>query len=93
MQSRFDQNFSRPGQGRTRPVTPRQDPDRARAALTALLLFLAACSLLGGLGFLLVEDPKVAGIFAVSVLGFSAWIARETYRNSVRPLETSWSRK
>jgi hypothetical protein len=52
-----------------------------RATLTAAILFGGVCLMLGALGASMIESGKVLAIYGVAVLGFAAWVARETYRD------------
>lgn len=53
---------------------------RSRAILTAAILFGGMCLMLGTLGAMVIEAGNVLAIYCAAVLGFSTWVARETYR-------------
>jgi hypothetical protein len=53
---------------------------RSRAILNAAVLFGGVCLMLGVLGAMMIESAKVFAIYGAAVLGFAAWVSRETYR-------------
>jgi hypothetical protein len=52
---------------------------RLRATLTAAILFGGVCLVLGGLGAMMIESARVLMVYGVGVLGFAAWVSRDTY--------------
>ncbi|SCY57652.1 hypothetical protein [Microvirga guangxiensis] len=55
---------------------------RSRAILNAVILFGGVCLLLGVPGMIMIDSWRVLAIYAVAVLGFAAWVSRETYQGS-----------
>jgi hypothetical protein len=60
---------------------PEENPmTRLRAILKHALLFGGVCLVLGVLGAMTIESGKVLGIYGIAVLGFAAWVSRDTLR-------------
>jgi hypothetical protein len=58
---------------------PEENPmTRLRAILKHALLFGGVCLVLGVLGAMTIESGKVLGIYGIAVLGFAAWVSRDT---------------
>ena len=53
---------------------------RSRAILTTTILFAGICLMLGVPGAMMIESGQVLAIYGVGVLGFAAWVTRETYQ-------------
>ncbi|WP_114186158.1 hypothetical protein [Microvirga aerophila] len=55
---------------------------RFRATLMAAILFGGVCLMLGTLGAMMIESGRILSIYGVAVIGFAAWVCRETYQGS-----------
>jgi hypothetical protein len=53
---------------------------RFRAILNAAILFGGVCLVLEALGAMMIASGKILVIYGVVVLGFAAWISRDTYQ-------------
>lgn len=53
-----------------------------RAILTAGILFVGVCLVLGILGAMVIESGKVLAIYGIAVLTFAAWVSWDTYQGS-----------
>ncbi|MBM6581717.1 hypothetical protein ILT44_16080 [Microvirga sp. BT689] len=54
---------------------------RLRAITIAAIQFGGVCMMLGSLGAMTIESGRVLTVYGAAVLGFAAWVARETYRD------------
>ena len=55
---------------------------RFRATLMAAILFGGVGLMPGTLGAMMIESGRVLSIFGIAVLGFAAWVSRDTYQRS-----------
>jgi hypothetical protein len=46
----------------------------------AAFLFGGVCLVLGALGAMAFESGRVLSIYGIAVLGFAAWVSRDTYQ-------------
>ena len=58
---------------------------RAKALMTAVMTSGLAGLMLGTLGLLMIDDPKVLALYGVALAAFGLWIGRETYAACVAP--------